>query len=122
MIAADMRVDMVLTDPPYLIDYQTHRRQDKGHKFCKPIQGDNDPQLIIDLMPLLYDVMKDDTPLYMFCGSDKVDFFKGASRTVLYRQKPYYMGQGQPYGGRPRGAIRQALRNHYLRQQRARTV
>lgn len=77
MIAADMRVDMVLTDPPYLIDYQTHRRQDKGHKFCKPIQGDNDPQLIIDLMPLLYDVMKDDTPLYMFCGSDKVDFFKG---------------------------------------------
>lgn len=24
----------------------------------------------------MYDVMKDDTPLYMFCGSDKVDFFK----------------------------------------------
>ncbi len=76
MIAQDMRVDCVITDPPYLIDYKTHRRQDKQHKFCKAIQGDTDPQLIIDLVPLLFDVMKDNTPLYMFCGSDKVDFFK----------------------------------------------
>lgn len=28
------------------------------------------------MIPLLYDVMKDNTPLYMFCNSDKVDFFK----------------------------------------------
>ena len=27
-------------------------------------------------MPLLYEVLKDNAPLYMFCGSDKVDFFK----------------------------------------------
>jgi site-specific DNA-methyltransferase (adenine-specific) len=27
-------------------------------------------------MPLLYEVLKDNSPLYMFCGSDKVDFFK----------------------------------------------
>jgi site-specific DNA-methyltransferase (adenine-specific) len=27
-------------------------------------------------MPLLFDVLKDNSPLYMFCGSDKVDFFK----------------------------------------------
>jgi DNA modification methylase len=27
MIAQDMRVDCVITDPPYLIDYKTHRRQ-----------------------------------------------------------------------------------------------
>lgn len=71
-----VRVDCVITDPPYLINYQTHRRQDKDHKFCKAIQNDDNPQLIIDLVPLLYDVMKDNTPLYMFCGSDKVDFFK----------------------------------------------
>ena len=71
-----VRVDCVITDPPYLIEYATNYRQDKEHKFCKPIQNDNNPQLIIDIIPLLYDVMKDDTPLYMFCGSDKVDFFK----------------------------------------------
>lgn len=69
-------VDCVITDPPYLIEYKTRRRQDKDHKFCKAIKNDDNPQLIIDLIPLLYDVMKDNSPLYMFCGSDKVDFFK----------------------------------------------
>ncbi len=70
-----IKVDCVITDPPYLIDYKTGRRKDKEHKFCKVIENDNNPQLIKDLIPLLYDVMKDDTPLYMFCGSDHVDFF-----------------------------------------------
>ena len=51
MIAQGLRVDCVITDPPYLIDYKTHRRQDKQHKFCKAIKGDTDPQLIIDLVP-----------------------------------------------------------------------
>ena len=71
-----IKVDCVITDPPYLIGYKTNYRQDKSHKFCKAIKNDDNVQLIIDVMPLLYDVMKDDTPLYMFCGSDKVDFFK----------------------------------------------
>lgn len=68
--------DCVITDPPYLINYQTRRRQNLQDKFCKPIANDDNPQLIVDLIPLLYDVMKDNTPLYMFCNSDKVDFFK----------------------------------------------
>lgn len=71
-----VQVDCVITDPPYLIGYKTRRRQNKEHKFCKEITNDNNPQIIIDVMPLLYDVMKDNTPIYMFCGSDKVDFFK----------------------------------------------
>lgn len=75
-VAGGVRVDCVITDPPYLTEYATHRRKDKGHKFCKAIQNDDNPQLIVDLVPLLYDVMKDNTPLYMFCNSDKVDFFK----------------------------------------------
>lgn len=76
MLRGGVRVDCAITDPPYLINYQSNRRQDKTHKFCKAIQNDDNPQLIIDLIPLLYDVMKDNSPLYMFCGSDKVDFFK----------------------------------------------
>lgn len=76
MVAAGIKVDSVITDPPYLINYKTNYRQNKEHKFCKAIQNDDYPQLIIEIMPLLYDVMKDNTPLYMFCGSDKVDFFK----------------------------------------------
>lgn len=70
-----IKVDCVITDPPYLIGYKTNSRNDKSHKFCHVIENDNNPQLIKDLIPLLYDVMKDDTPLYMFSGSDHIDFF-----------------------------------------------
>lgn len=70
-----IKADCIITDPPYLIEYKTGRRKDKEHKFCRAIENDNNPQLIKDLIPLLYDVMKDDAPLYMFCGSDYIDFF-----------------------------------------------
>ena len=76
MLRGGVLVDWVITDPPYLINYKSNHRQDKDHRFCKAIENDDNPQLIIDLIPLLYGVMKDNTPLYMFCGSDKVDFFK----------------------------------------------
>ena len=76
MTRGGVQVDCIITDPPYLIEYESNRRKDKTHKFCKPILNDNNPQLIIDIMPLLYDVLKDNAPMYMFCGSDKVDFFK----------------------------------------------
>ena len=76
MLRGGVLVDCIITDPPYLIEYKTHWRQDKEHKFCKAIQNDDNPQLIKDVIPLLYDVLKDNSPLYMFCGSDKVDFFK----------------------------------------------
>lgn len=76
MLRGGVQVDCVITDPPYLINYKSNHRQNKEHKFCQAIENDNNPQLIIDLMPLLYKVMKDNTPLYMFCGSDKIDFFK----------------------------------------------
>ena len=87
-----IKVDCVITDPPYLINYKTNHRKDKEHKFCKVIENDNNPQLIKDLIPLLYDVMKDDTPLYMFCGSDHIDFFFARSEKVFYRKKYNRMG------------------------------
>lgn len=76
MVGGGVQVDCIITDPPYLINYKTNMRKDKNHRFCKPIENDNNPQLIKDIMPLLYEVLKDNAPLYMFCGSDKVDFFK----------------------------------------------
>lgn len=71
-----VQVDCIITDPPYLINYKSNHRQNKDHKFCTTIKNDDNPQLIIDLIPLLYQVLKDNAPLYMFCGSDKIDFFK----------------------------------------------
>ncbi|MCM1532387.1 MAG: site-specific DNA-methyltransferase [Ruminococcus flavefaciens] len=76
MIEQGLLVDCVITDPPYLTGYKSQRRKNKADKFCKAIQGDDKPQLIIDLLPLLNEVMKNNTPLYMFCSPDKVDFFK----------------------------------------------
>ena len=110
-----VRVDCVITDPPYLIEYATHRRQDKEHKFCKTIPNDNNPQLIIDVIPLLYDVMKDDTPLYMFCGSDKVDFFKQQIEKRFTVKNIIVWDKGNH-------TVRQTVRVYHIRQQGARKV
>lgn len=75
MLAQGMNVDCVITDPPYLTGYNSRRRKNKADRFCQKIQGDNNPQLIVDVVPLLYEVMKPNTALYMFCGSTHVDFF-----------------------------------------------
>lgn len=72
----DKSVDLVVTDPPYLIDYKTNRRKDKSHDFCSTIQNDNNPELIKDYIAECYRIMKDNTAIYMFCSFDKVDFFK----------------------------------------------
>jgi len=72
----DKSIDLIVTDPPYLINYKTNYRKDKTHRFCKVIKGDNDPQLISGYIKECYRIMKDNTAMYMFCNSDKVDFFK----------------------------------------------
>lgn len=69
-------IDIVVTDPPYLIDYKTGFRNNKEHKFCSTIQNDNNPDIIKNIMPEIYRVMKNNTALYMFCNSSQVDFFK----------------------------------------------
>ena len=73
---ADKSIDLVVTDPPYLINYKTNHRKDKSHKFCSCIANDNNPELISAYIKELYRIMKDNTAGYMFCSMDKVDFFK----------------------------------------------
>ncbi len=83
---ADESIDLVLTDPPYLIDYKTGRRTvkhdkydadkvKKVHKFETTIDGDNDPELISKYIKECYRIMKPNTAMYMFCNSSKVAFF-----------------------------------------------
>lgn len=76
MIGGGQMVDCVITDPPYLIEYKTNHRQNKGDKFCKTIIGDNDERLIVEYLELCEQIMKPDSAIYCFCGSDKVDVFK----------------------------------------------
>ena len=69
-------VDLIVTDPPYLIKYKTNRRKNKDHDFCSEILNDDNEQLIIDYIKECYRILKNNTAMYMFCNCDKVDFFK----------------------------------------------
>lgn len=69
-------VDLIVTDPPYLISYKTNYRKNKDHKFAKEIANDNDPNVISEYIKECHRIMKDNTAMYMFCSFDKVDFFK----------------------------------------------
>lgn len=69
-------VDLIVTDPPYLISYKTGRRKSKEHRFGEVILNDDNEKLITDYIKECYKIMKDDSAMYLFCSSHKVDFFK----------------------------------------------
>ena len=71
-----VKVDMILTDPPYLMNYKTGRRKDKTHDFCKPIANDTNFELIKDIMPLLFELLNHGGAIYMFCNTNHIDYFK----------------------------------------------
>lgn len=86
MIKQNIKVDCIVTDPPYLMQYMA-KRKDKTHKFCKPILGDDDEQLIIDYIELCYQILKDDSAIYLFCNSNKIDVFKMKMEQVGFNIK-----------------------------------
>lgn len=73
---SDNSIDLIVTDPPYLMKYKTGLRKDKSHKFTKEILNDDNEQLLKDYIKECHRIMKNDTAMYMFCSSNKVDFFK----------------------------------------------
>lgn len=72
----DGSVDLIVTDPPYLINYKTGHRKDKMHRFNDVILNDDNEQLITDYVKECYRILKEDSAMYLFCSSHKVDFFK----------------------------------------------
>ena len=72
----DCSVDMVLTDPPYGMNYQSNRRT-ATDKFNKIVDDDN-----LDWLDYfcedLHRVMKNNSAAYVFCSWHKVDVFKVA--------------------------------------------
>lgn len=72
----DECIDLIATDPPYLMNYKSKYRKDKKHKFTKAIANDNNPDFIKSVIKELYRVLKNDSAIYMFCNSNKIDFFK----------------------------------------------
>lgn len=72
----DKSIDLIVTDPPYLIKYKTNYRQNKEHDFCIEILNDDNEQLIKDYIKDCYRILKDNTAGYIFCSSKTIDFFK----------------------------------------------
>lgn len=68
----DNSVDMVLTDPPYGMNYQSGRRKSKA----KAIIGDQDISFLDDLSRELYRVSKENSAHYIFCSYHNIDKFK----------------------------------------------
>jgi site-specific DNA-methyltransferase (adenine-specific) len=72
---SDESIDLIVTDPPYLMDYQSNYRV-ATEQFEK-IAGDVDGhQLIEDYFSECHRLLKDDTHIYSFCSWHHVDFFK----------------------------------------------
>ncbi|WP_348659110.1 DNA-methyltransferase [Heyndrickxia faecalis] len=68
-------IDLIITDPPYLIDYQSNHRQ-KETRF-DPIENDRGNfSMITDFLDEAERIMKPNTAIYMFCSWHNVDFFK----------------------------------------------
>ena len=70
-------VDLVVTDPPYLMDYNSGFRTKNKFEGGGSIMNDkNSETLISDYFEQCYRILKDDTHIYSFCSWHKIDFFK----------------------------------------------
>ena len=83
----DESVDLVVTDPPYLMSYKSQYRKDKTHDFCSTIKNDNNEDVIIKSLQEIYRVLKPNSAMYMFCNSNKIDVFKQAIEEVGFKIK-----------------------------------
>jgi site-specific DNA-methyltransferase (adenine-specific) len=71
----DKSIDLIVTDPPYLMNYRSNRRV-KNEKFNHIANDVNSHELISDYLIECYRVLKDNTAIYVFCSWHQIDFFK----------------------------------------------
>jgi site-specific DNA-methyltransferase (adenine-specific) len=68
----DKSFDLVLTDPPYGMAYQSSRRTDKHEKIAL----DTSIEWFEGFAKELYRVMRDDTHAYIFCNEYEISHFR----------------------------------------------
>jgi site-specific DNA-methyltransferase (adenine-specific) len=73
---ADGSVDMVLTDPPYGMDFQSNRRVVNA-KFAK-IANDKNLDWVDSFIDECHRVMSANSAMYFFCSWHNIDYFKRA--------------------------------------------
>jgi len=68
-------IDMIITDPPYLMNYKSNRRI-KQEKFDYIMNDINSEEMIIKYIEECFRILKDNTAIYLFCSWHHIDFFK----------------------------------------------
>jgi site-specific DNA-methyltransferase (adenine-specific) len=71
----DESVDLILSDPPYQIDYQSNRRVVRP-RFDKIENDVNSIKLIEYYVKQSHRILKPNTAIYLFCSWHNVDIFK----------------------------------------------
>ena len=66
-------VDLIVTDPPYLMDFQSGFRKEKFKKIEGDLEGHD---LIKKYFEECNRILKNDTHIYSFCSWHHIDFFK----------------------------------------------
>ena len=72
----DKSVDLIVTDPPYLMNYKTNRRKNKDHDFCSSIKNDDNEEVVKKSIIEMARLLKDTGALYVFCNANKIEVFK----------------------------------------------
>ncbi len=70
----DKCIDLVLTDPPYGMEFRSNYRKEK----YKPIKNDNNLDWLPKFVEECFRIAKDNTHAYFFCSFHNIDIFKQA--------------------------------------------
>ena len=73
-VMPNLPVDLIITDPPYLINYRSNRRQVLDR--FDYIQNDSNRDMVVGSIKPMVDLLKDGSAIYMFCSWHHVDIFK----------------------------------------------
>ena len=74
MIKEGVKVDAIITDPPYGMNYKSNRRV-KRDKF-KHLLNDNNTEIISLSFSKINELLKENSSVFIFCSWHKVDKFK----------------------------------------------
>ena len=72
LIEQGVKVDCILTDPPYGMNFKSNHRKDK----YKTILNDNDLDFLEIYFSKCYSLLNDNTHIYCFCSWHNIDKFK----------------------------------------------
>lgn len=74
LIQTGTKVDLIITDPPYLMEYKTNVRKNKNHKFCTTIQNDNNTDIIRESVKRCHHLLKEGGHFIAFAPNIKSIF------------------------------------------------